>query len=64
MALAETMASLSLHSQRMSKTIIKRILDGQVDDDGVSKTLFDSAFESDEFKEGVSAFLEKRKPEF
>lgn len=64
MALAETMASLSLHSQRMSKTIIKRILDGQVDDDDVSKTLFDSAFESDEFKEGVSAFLEKRKPEF
>ena len=64
MALADTMASVSSHSQRMSKAIIKRILDGQADDDANSRALFDSAFESDDFKEGVSAFLDKRKPEF
>ncbi len=63
-ALAATMASVSLHSQTMSKSIIKRILDGQADDDAETEQLFDSAFESDDFKEGVRAFMEKRKPEF
>lgn len=63
-ALAAAMASVSLHSQTMSKSIIKRILDGQADDDAETEQLFDSAFESDDFKEGVSAFMEKRKPEF
>ncbi|MEW4467810.1 enoyl-CoA hydratase-related protein [Parasphingorhabdus sp. JC815] len=64
MALADTMASVSSHSQQMSKSIVKRILDGQADDDAESRALFDSAFTSDDFKEGVSAFLEKRKPQF
>ncbi len=63
-ALAATMASVSSHSQTMSKSIIKRILDGQADDDAETSALFDSAFESDDFKEGVSAFMGKRKPEF
>ncbi|GAA0486135.1 enoyl-CoA hydratase-related protein [Parasphingorhabdus litoris] len=63
-ALAATMVSVSSHSQMMSKSIIKRILDGQADDDAETSALFDSAFESDDFKEGVSAFMEKRKPEF
>ncbi|ATW02848.1 enoyl-CoA hydratase-related protein [Sphingorhabdus sp. YGSMI21] len=64
MAMAETMASVSSHSQRMSKRVIQRILEGQADDDAESEALFNAAFDSDDFKEGVSAFLEKRKPEF
>ncbi|MEP3226197.1 MAG: enoyl-CoA hydratase-related protein [Parasphingorhabdus sp.] len=63
-AIAQTMASVSSHSQTMSKAIIKRILDGQADDDAETSALFDAAFESRDFKEGVSAFLDKRKPEF
>jgi len=63
-ALAETMAGLSPHSQRTIKTIVQRIIDGQADDDMESSAMFDAAFTGDDFKEGVSAFLEKRKPEF
>lgn len=62
--LAETMASVSAHSIRNSKKIIRRILDGQADDDAVTEALFGDAFTGADFKEGVSAFLEKRKPRF
>lgn len=63
-ALAETMAGVSAHSIRQSKKIIRRILDGQADDDAETEALFADAFTSADFKEGVSAFLEKRKPRF
>lgn len=62
--LAETMASVSSHSQIMSKAIIRRILDGQADDDVETTAQFDDAFSGADFAEGVSAFLGKRKPEF
>lgn len=62
--MAESMASVSSHSQRMSKEIIRRILDGQADDDAETAAQFDAAFEGEDFAEGVSAFLEKRKAEF
>lgn len=64
MALAETMASGSAHSQKMSKAIVRRILDGQADDDADTAVQFDGAFEGEDFAKGVSAFLEKRKAEF
>jgi enoyl-CoA hydratase/carnithine racemase len=48
----------------MSKAIVRRILDGQADDDADTTAQFDGAFEGADFAEGVSAFLEKRKAEF
>lgn len=62
--LAETMASASSHSQIASKAIIRRILDGQQDDDAETTAQFFDAFSGVDFAEGGRAFLEKRKPEF
>lgn len=62
--LAETMSVSSSHSVRNTKKIVRRILDGQADDDAETEALFASAFLGEDFKEGVSAFLEKRKAVF
>lgn len=63
-ALAGTIATASSHSVRNTKKIVRRILDGQADDDAETHALFGSAFLGDDFREGVSAFLEKRKAVF
>lgn len=62
--MAETMASVSSHSIRNSKKIIRHILDGQAEDDAETEALFGDAFTSADFQEGVCAFLEKRRPNF
>ncbi len=47
-----------------TKAMIRRILSGQVDDDAATLAMFADAFDGADFKEGVSAFLEKREADF
>lgn len=49
---------------RGSKTIINRVLHGDVKDSDETANLVLQSFVSDDYREGVSAFLEKRKPNF
>ena len=64
MELARVMAGNAQHSIRSSKAIIRRILDGQADDDAVTLAMFRDAFTLPDFSEGVTAFREKRRPDF
>lgn len=63
-SLAETIAANSPHSVRETKAMVRRILDGQADDDATTHALFDQAFTLPDFEEGASAFLGKRAPRF
>ncbi len=63
-AMIEAMTSVSGHSQRATKSMIRRILDGQVADDEATLAQFSAAFAGPDFREGVDAFLNKRKPDF
>lgn len=62
--LAASITAASSHSARETKAMIRRILDGQTDDDAETAAIFARAFTLPDFHEGVRAFVEKRKPEF
>lgn len=61
---AQAITAASPHTQRMMKSCIQRIIEGAHDDDAQSQAEFDAAFTGADFAEGVTAFLEKRKPVF
>jgi enoyl-CoA hydratase/carnithine racemase len=46
------------------KRFVRRVLDGQADDDTETLEVFAQAFTGADFFEGTSAFVAKRKPEF
>jgi enoyl-CoA hydratase/carnithine racemase len=63
-ALLAQIAAASGHSTRTIKQFVRRVLDGQVDDDAETLAIFAAAFTGPDFAEGTAAFVEKRKPEF
>ena len=62
--LEAAIAANSLHSTMAMKQFVRRVLDGQGDDDPASLAVFAAAFAGPDFLEGSSAFVGKRKPEF
>lgn len=60
----EAICAASPHSIRESKRFVRRVLDGQVEDDANTLRIFAEAFTGADFLEGTSAFVEKRKPRF
>ncbi len=63
-ALAETIAANAQHSVRAAKAIVRRILDGQADDDATTLAMFRDAFVLPDCIEGLRAFGDKRAPRF
>lgn len=63
-ALGERIAANAPSSVRSAKAIVRRILDGAIDDDADSAGQFDEAFTGRDFAEGVAAFLARRPPAF
>ncbi len=61
---ASQMTAVSQYSVRGMKKFIRRIMDGQVDDDAGTAKIFTDAHDCDDHTEGLNAFMEKRKARF
>jgi enoyl-CoA hydratase/carnithine racemase len=63
-AFAELIATRAQFSVRAAKTMVGKVLAGQVRDDEATLELRNSSFDTEDFAEGVRSFLEKRPPRF
>ena len=63
-ALVAAILAASPHSTRALKHFVRRVLDGQGEEDAASLRLFAEAVSGPDFHEGTTAFLEKRAPRF
>lgn len=64
LAFAEQLCRLSQFTIRAVKAIVGDIVNGAVDETATSRRLFEAQFDSPDYLEGRSAFLEKRAPSF
>lgn len=62
--LARRIASRAQISVRGAKMIVNRIADGRLDEDEEVLALYEASAASDDYAEGVRAFLDKRPPNF
>lgn len=62
--LAAMLSSRAQFSVRATKSIVSRIIAGQTADDADTTELRNSSFDTDDYAEGVRAFLERRDPVF
>lgn len=63
-ALIEALLAASPHSIREAKRFVRRVLEGQAQDDAQTLKSFGDAFLGEDFLEGARAFVDKRKPHF
>jgi enoyl-CoA hydratase/carnithine racemase len=61
---AETVCSRAQFSVRAGKVMVDRVVAGQVRDDDATTELRNSSFDTEDFTEGVRAFMAKRSPSF
>lgn len=61
---AEIITTRAQFSVRMGKEMVRRVVNGQVDDDEATTDIRNSSFDTDDYAEGVRSFLAKRPPEF
>jgi enoyl-CoA hydratase/carnithine racemase len=64
LAYANQIAAGSQFTARGAKRIVQMVLDGVADDTRETRRLFVDAFSGPDFKEGFTAFTQKRKPNF
>ncbi|MXO89676.1 enoyl-CoA hydratase/isomerase family protein [Pontixanthobacter aquaemixtae] len=62
--LALSIARNSGRSNKAMKLMMRRVLDGQSDEDAMTRKMFADAFTDDDFAEGATAFAEKRPAKF
>ncbi|NVD45141.1 enoyl-CoA hydratase/isomerase family protein [Qipengyuania atrilutea] len=62
--IADMVLAASPHSAREAKKFVRRVLEGQSEDDEDTLQVFADAFDLPDFREGSQAFMERRKPVF